>query len=52
MKTNTQASIKIDAIYLTVNLNKQGGHVVMNLKSGLTTTRIKVFEIPVKYFVI
>ena len=32
-KTNIQTLRKIDNIYLKVELNKQGGHVVMELKS-------------------
>ena len=51
-KTNTQPPRKIDAIYLTVNFKNQGGYVVLDLKYGLTITRIKFTDIPVKKMVI
>ena len=38
MKTNNQAPRTIDAIYFTVNLKKQGGYAVLDLKSGLPIT--------------
>ena len=51
-KNNTQAPRTIDAIYLTVNLKKQGKYVVLDLKYRLTVTRRKVTDIPVKNMVI
>ena len=46
-KTNPQYSRRIKAIYLTVNLNKQEGRMVMDFKSGLPVTQRKVTDIPV-----
>ena len=51
-KTNTQAQRTIDNIYLTVNLKKHGGYVVLDLKPGLPITRRKVTDILVKKMVI
>ena len=51
-KIRTQAQRKIDAIYLAVELNKQGGHMVMDFKSGIPVTIIKVTDIPVNNLVI
>ena len=51
-ETNTQLTITIDAIYLTVKLKNQGGYVVMDLKSGLPITRRKVTDIPVNSFLL
>ena len=45
--TNTQSPIKIDIIYLEMNLNKQGGYVLIYLESVIPITRRKLTEIPV-----
>ena len=51
-KKNTQSPRAIDAIYLTLTLNKQGGHVVVDYKYGLTFTIRKVPDIPVNNLII
>jgi hypothetical protein len=50
--TNTQAPRTIDAIYLRPMTNKQGGHELMNLRTGLVITRNKVWERPLTDLVI
>ena len=44
--TNTMQARSIDGIYLYPNTNQQGGHVVMNLQTGLRVTRSKVIGLP------
>ena len=51
-KTNNQAPRTIDEIYLTLNLKRKGGYVVLDFKSGIPITRIQVTDIPVKKMVI
>ena len=48
MKTNNQPQRTIYALYLKVNLKKQGGYVVMDFKYGILITRRKVTDILVK----
>ena len=50
--TNTQAPRTIDAIYLRPMNNKQGGHELMNLRTGLMITRNKIHERPLTDLVI
>ena len=50
--SNTNAPQTIDAIYLRPLNNKQGGHELMNLQTGLRITRNKVWELPVTDMVI
>ena len=50
--TNTNAPRTIDAIYLRPANNKQEGHIVMNLQTGLAMTRHKLWEVPVTDMVI
>ena len=51
-KTNNQSPRKMGIIYLTVNLNKLKGNVVMDLKSELPINRRKVTEITVRHLVV
>jgi hypothetical protein len=44
--TNTQAPRTIDAIYLCPMTNKQGGHELMNLQTGMMITRNTIWERP------
>jgi hypothetical protein len=50
--TNTQAPRTIDAIYLRPMTNKQGGHELMILRTGLMITRNKIHERPLTDLVI
>ena len=50
--TNTNAPRTIDAIYLRPLDNKQGGHELMNLQTGMVITRNRVWEQPVTDLVI
>ena len=52
MKNNTQSPRNINAIYLTVNLNKKGDRVVIYLKYALPVTRRKVTYIQVNNLVV
>ena len=49
---NTQAPRTIDAIYLRLLKNTQGGHEVMNLATGAVITRHRVWEQPATEMVI
>ena len=50
--TNTQAPRTIDAIYLRLITNEQGGHELMNLATGNIIKRIKIWEIPTTELII
>ena len=50
--TNSPEPQSTDAIYLRPLPNKQGGHVVMDLKTGNPVTRVKVTEYPMPEWVI
>jgi hypothetical protein len=50
--TNTQSPRTIDAIYLRPMNNKQGGHELMNLHTGLVITRNTIWERPITDLVI
>ena len=51
-KSNSNEPRTMDAIYLRPLPNKQGGHEVMNLVTGLAVTASRVWEKPVTDFVI
>jgi len=50
--TNTNVQRTLDAIYLGPLRNKQGGHVLMDLKTGRRITRHHVVEVPITDLVI
>ena len=50
--TNTLAPRTIDAIYLRPMTNKQGGHELMNLQTGMVITRNIIWERPLTDLVI
>jgi hypothetical protein len=50
--TNTQAPRTIDTIYLRPMMNKQGGHELMNLQTGMMITRNTIWEQPLTDLVI
>jgi hypothetical protein len=50
--TNTQAPRTIDAIYLRLMTNKQGGHELMNLHTGQVITGNTIWERPLTDLVI
>jgi hypothetical protein len=52
LPTNTQAPRTIDAIYLRLMTNKQGGHELMNLQTGMMITRNTIWERPLTDLVI
>jgi hypothetical protein len=50
--TNTLAPRTIDCIYLRPLFNKQGGHELMDLRTGMVITRSRVWEFPMTDVVI
>jgi hypothetical protein len=52
LPTNTQAPQTIDAIYLRPMMNKQGGHELMNLQTGMVISRNTIWERPLTDLVI
>jgi hypothetical protein len=50
--SNTNKARTIDGIYMGPVDNKQGGHVVMDLRTGKATTRAKIRELPMPEWVI
>ena len=50
--TNSNAPCTLDAIYLWPAQNMQGGHDLMDLKSGLVITQAHITEIPITDLVI